>query len=96
MADAATRMSQVHRAAQVLIDLGATEVHLFGSAATGTMREDSDIDIAVKGLPPKLFFKAMGDVWDIIGGPVDLVDLDQDNPFTRYLQEEESQLTRVL
>lgn len=37
---------------------GAKTVYLFGSAAKGTMRNDSDVDLAVSGLPPENFFKA--------------------------------------
>jgi len=52
------------------------------------MREDSDIDLAVSGLPPEKFFHAMGNAGDILRRPFDLVDLDEINPFTRYLKEE--------
>jgi hypothetical protein len=30
----------------------------------------------------------MGDAGDILGCPLDLVDLDEPNPFTQYLREE--------
>ena len=33
---------------------GAKTVYLFGSAARGSMRADSDIDLAVSGLPPRI------------------------------------------
>ena len=85
---------RIELAAQSLKEAGAREVYLFGSAATGTMREDSDIDIAVSGLPPELFIHAMGAAGDILRRPMDLVDLDEDNPFTRYLKEEK-ELVRV-
>jgi len=58
------------------------------------MREDSDIDLAVSGLPPAKFFQAMGEAGDILQRRFDLVDLDEVNPFTRYLQEE-GELQRV-
>jgi predicted nucleotidyltransferase len=73
---------------------GAREVYLFGSASTGKMRPNSDIDIAVSGLPPASFFRAMARASRALGRPVDLVDLDLDNPFTRYLKNE-GELRRV-
>ena len=84
----------IKRAAIALKEAGAREVYLFGSAATGKMREESDIDMAVSGLPPEVFFKAMGRAGDILQRSLDLVDLDEDNPFTRYLKEEK-ELQRV-
>jgi uncharacterized protein len=66
---------------------GAREVYLFGSAASGTMREGSDLDFAVSGLPPEMFYKAIGQAIRAARRNVDLVDLDQDTPFTRYLKQ---------
>ena len=84
----------VERAAKVLRDAGANEVYLFGSARGGDLREGSDIDLAVAGLPPERFFQAMGQVADILQCRLDLVDLDEESPFTRYLREE-GELRRV-
>lgn len=78
----------IRRAAKALKEVGAHEVYLFGSGAKGSLREDSDIDLAVSGLPPEKFFQAMGQAEDILQRPLDLVDLDEVNPFTRYLKEE--------
>ena len=84
----------IKKAAQALKAAGAREVYVFGSAAKGILREDSDIDLAISGLPPERFFKAMGKAGDILGRNVDLVDLDEVNPFTQYLKEE-GELRRV-
>ena len=81
-------------AATALKAAGAREVYLFGSAAAGRMREDSDVDLAVSGLPPERFFRAMGEAECILQRPLDLVDLDEVNPLTRYLKEE-GELVRV-
>ena len=86
--------TQVERAAAALRAAGARNVYVFGSAAKGEVREDSDIDLAVTGLPPERFLRAMGDAADLLDRPLDLVDLDEDNPFTRYLKEE-GELERV-
>ena len=74
-------------AAEALKKAGAREVYLFGSAATGRLSENSDIDMAVRGLPPERFFQAMGDAADLLDVPLDLVDLDEANPFTECLQQ---------
>ena len=87
--------ARLTRAAHALREAGAQEVYVFGSAATRSFRDNSDVDLAVSGLPPDRFFKAMGLAEDILQRPLDLVDLDEDNPFTRYLRQEQ-ELRRVL
>jgi predicted nucleotidyltransferase len=84
----------IEKAAQALRAAGAREVYIIGSAAKGILREDSDIDFAVSGLPPEKFFRAMGEVGDIVRRNIDLVDLAEINSFTQYLQEE-GELQRV-
>jgi len=85
---------RIERAAEALRAAGAKEVYLFGSAAMGRLDPDSDVDLAVSGLPPRRFFHAMGEAADLLSCPLDLVDLDEDTPFTRYLKEE-GELVRV-
>lgn len=85
---------QIQRATAVLKAAGASEVYVFGSAASENMRSDSDVDIAVSGLPPHVFFRAMSDAERALGRPLDLIDLDEDNAFTRYLKSE-GELLRV-
>ena len=55
---------------------GATRVVLFGSLATESHRETSDVDLAVKGLPNALYFAALADLMAHFGSPVDLVRLE--------------------
>jgi len=78
----------------VLKKSGAKTVYVFGSAAKGTMRNDSDVDLAVSGLPPENFFKALSIASDLLDRPLHLIDLDEVTPFTRYLIEE-GELQRV-
>jgi len=85
---------RIAKAAEALRREGAREVYVFGSAATGRLREGSDVDLAVSGLPPEVFFRAMGRASRILECPLDLVDLDEDNPFTEYLKDE-GELVRV-
>ncbi|MBM4020113.1 MAG: nucleotidyltransferase domain-containing protein [Planctomycetes bacterium] len=79
---------RIERAAAALKKAGAREVYLFGSAAAGRLSDNSDIDMAVSGLPPARFFQAMGEAADLLDVPLDLVDLDEDNPFTECLKKE--------
>ena len=71
--------------AQLLRRYGASDVFVFGSATKSTFRPGSDVDIAVTGLPPDVFFSAIAKASDILGKPVDLVDLDDRTPRVRYL-----------
>ncbi len=85
----------IERAAAALRASGAGAVYIFGSAASDTTGPDSDVDFAVSGLPMESFFVAMGKARDALGRDLDMIDLDDDNPFTRYLKEE-GELRRVL
>jgi predicted nucleotidyltransferase len=49
---------QIRLAAEVLRSFGATEVYVFGSAAEGTADAESDVDMAVMGLPAGVFYRA--------------------------------------
>jgi len=84
----------IEKAAAALKAAGAREVYVFGSASKGKLRPNSDVDIAVSGLPPEVFFRAMAAAHDALGRPLDLIDLDEDNPFTRYLKNK-GELLRV-
>ncbi len=77
----------IARAATLFIELGASQVFVFGSAAKGQLRPNSDIDMAVSGLPARFYFSAVSQASDLIGRPVDLVDLDDDSGLVRYLRE---------
>ena len=86
--------SKILNAVKAIRKLGAIDVFLFGSAAHGEIDDSSDVDIAVTGLPPEIFFRAMSEASEILKKQVDLVDLDEDTPFTRHLKEE-GELLRV-
>ena len=91
--DKATQ-TELKKAARILLEAGAREVFVFGSAARGKERAESDLDLAVRGLPPERFFAAMSAITFAISKPFDLIDLDEENPFTHYL-ETEGELLRV-
>jgi predicted nucleotidyltransferase len=84
----------IEMAARILREVGAREVFVFGSASREEPPAGCDLDLAVRGLPPERFFDAMSRVALAISRPLDLVDLDERNPFTEYL-ERKGELRRV-
>ena len=76
----------IRRAAEFLLRQDATAVYIFGSAAEGRLRDDSDVDLAVTGLSPAVFFRVMADVSRIVGRPVDLVLLDHQTEVAETLR----------
>jgi predicted nucleotidyltransferase len=78
--------SSIEAAADILKAFGATEVYVFGSAAHGSLRADSDVDLAVSGLPPAVFFRAASKAADALNRPADLIDLDDDSAVVKYLR----------
>ena len=84
----------IDMAARILREAGAREVFVFGSAGREEQRPGSDLDLSVRGLPPERFFDAMSRVALAISRPIDLIDLDERNPFTEYL-ERKGELRRV-
>jgi predicted nucleotidyltransferase len=61
--------NSIDAAADILKAFGVTEVYLFGSAAHGSLRPDSDVDLAVSGIPPAVFFKAASKAADALAAP---------------------------
>lgn len=78
--------ARVTAAAAALRRDGATEVYLFGSFAEGRARADSDLDLAVLGLPADRFYAALARASDAAGIMVDVVCLEDDTPFIRALK----------
>jgi len=85
----------IRKAAQILVSYGAKEVYLFGSHASGEADAVSDVDIAVRGLSDDVFFRAYAQA--SLGFPkeMDLVSLDDSNPFTDFLLRE-GPLVRII
>lgn len=57
--------------------LSPAAIYLFGSAAKGTLRDDSDIDVAVvlaERVPPVALYDLATSLGALLGRPVDLVD----------------------
>ena len=77
---------RIERAAKILKNnYGATRVILFGSFAhLAWFSTDSDVDLAVEGIPAKDYFRAWGVVEDFVEDRlVDLVDLQDVSPTLR-------------
>lgn len=77
--------NDLKQAIKILRNGGCAEVYLFGSIASGKHHQRSDIDLAVRGCPPDQFFQLLGELLFKLDYPVDLVDLDKDDPFVEYL-----------
>ncbi len=60
-------------------------VYLFGSSIDEN-DEAKDIDLAVKGIMPKLFFKFYGELMRNLSKPVDLVDLSKKSLFNQIVE----------
>ena len=70
-------LADARRIAQFLADhYDVRRVILFGSLARGEFRFDSDIDLAVEGLAPARYFRALADTVDLTDVPVDLKPLE--------------------
>ena len=73
--------SDIDRAVEILEAAGCSECYIFGSVADGRVQDDSDIDIAVRGLLPELFFY----VYARLTIRIELVDLDDGSRFSKRL-----------
>jgi predicted nucleotidyltransferase len=69
---------QIQSIGQHLAPLRPVVVYLFGSAAAGQLRPDSDVDLAFlsrQSIPPEEVFQARLRLAEALGSDVDLVDL---------------------
>ena len=80
----------IEKAVKILRNVGCKEIYLFGSLAEGNVKEGSDIDFAVRGCPSGMFFHVLGRLMLELEHLIDLVDLDRDDDFSRYLEKEGS------
>lgn len=84
-AAAEAAQAEARRLAHILADeFGVTRVYLFGSFAWGQeTRPDSDLDLAVEGLPPKKYWEAYGQLETATHYAFDLVPLERAWPRLR-------------
>ncbi len=77
-----------------LKSVGCTEIFVFGSAATGEVTKDSDLDLAVRGIKPADFFFVYGELLMRLTRSADLIDLDIQKKSGQQLMDSDS-LKRV-
>ena len=83
-------INDVNKAVNILKSAGCSEIYIFGSLVSGLYKKTSDIDLAVKGLPKKIFFKISGKLMMELEHRFDLVELDdEDNNFSKFILENE-------
>lgn len=76
----------IQKAIKILKENGATEVFIFGSIANGKFNENSDIDIAVKGLKESNFYRVASILMFELENEIDLIDLDdKKNDFSQMI-----------
>jgi len=76
---------EILQAARVLISFGAQEVYLFGSLARDEAAADSDVDLAVKGLPDSVFFSAIAQASRVLSVPLDVMTYDGNTALVKLL-----------
>jgi len=64
----------------------ALYIILFGSSLSKE-KETNDIDLAVKGIKPNLFFKFYAELYKNLSKPVDLIDLSIKSSFCDFVEE---------
>ena len=76
----------IEKATTILKNNGCTEIYVFGSIANGRFDENSDIDIAVRGLKDEHFFKVLAELGRQLSHEIDLIDLDdEENRFAQFI-----------
>lgn len=80
--------SDVEAAVKILKAEGCEEIYLFGSLIDGPISPQSDIDMAVRGIPSGSYFKVFAKLMMRLDHPVDLINLEKDNRFGSMLQKE--------
>jgi predicted nucleotidyltransferase len=78
--------SEIKKAVEILLRHGASEIFVFGSHAQDNATQFSDLDLAIRGMPPENFYRAVGEVCAALSVPADVVDLDESGPALDYLK----------
>ena len=79
---------ELEKAINLLKKEGCEEIYIFGSLADNDHKKSSDIDLAVKGCPSGEFFAILGKLMLELDVPVDLINLDKEDDFGKFLERE--------
>jgi len=77
--------NDIAKATSLLKGEGCEAVYLFGSLVTGNIRDNSDIDIGIRGLPGEKFLALYGKLYFDFDTKIDLVDFDSNEDFYSML-----------
>ena len=77
----------IENAVIILKKYDCSGIYIFGSIVNGNFNETSDIDIAVKGIRPELFFKAYSELSFNLNHSIDLINMDTKKKFSNFLSE---------
>lgn len=69
----------IKKAIKILKENDVTEIFIFGSVVNGNFNENSDIDIAIKGIKQEEFYRVASILMFEIEKEIDLIDLDDEN-----------------
>jgi len=72
-------------ATSLLKSEGCEAVFLFGSLVTGKIRNESDIDMGIKGLPREKYLHLFSKLYFDFENKIDLVDFDENSDFYSLL-----------
>ena len=86
---ASARSEAAAVASMLMSRFGATRVRLFGSLARGDVGEAFDIDIAVEGILPELFFRACAAADRLVTRKLDVVDVLDASPLLKQRIDED-------
>ena len=75
----------IENTTKLLKNEGCEAVYLFGSLVTGKIKDDSDIDIGIKGLPKNKYFDVYSRLYFDMENKIDLVDFDVNSEFYSML-----------
>ena len=86
----------IEKATEILITYGCSEIFIFGSLVKGRFNDNSDIDIAVRGLRDEDYFKVLAELGRELFCDIDLIDLDdEENRFAQFILDKK-ELVRVV
>lgn len=69
----------IKKAIKILKENDVTEIFIFGQVVNGNFNENSDIDIAIKGIKQEEFYRVASILMFEIEKEIDLIDLDDKN-----------------